>query len=201
MDAATLTGEAAITRLLEGNARFVSGEMERRDHAVQRAKLVDTVSPFAVVLSCADARVPPELVFDQGIGDIFCVRLAGNAATEAGVVGSIEYAVSVQGAGLVLVLGHQGCGAVTAALEQVRDRTGAAGAIGTMLEPLLPAAQEAARLPAATAVGEAVRLNVRRQVRALRTSPAVLAPLVSAGRLTIAGAYYSMSDGLVSLVD
>lgn len=201
MEGDELTGEAAIARLLDGNARFVRGAPIERDHAALRAKLVDTVAPFAVVLSCADARVPPELIFDQGLGDIFCVRLAGNAAVEPGVLGSIEYAVSVQGARLVLVLGHQSCGAMTAALDQVDNGTEPDGAIGTLLRPLIPAARRASGSTAATTVAEAVQLNVRVQVELLRSSPAVLAPAVEAGRLTVAGAYYSMSDGRVSLVD
>ena len=181
-----MTPDEAVERLLEGNRRFASGapEAPRRD-ADRRREQAEGQTPFAVVLGCADSRVAPELVFDQGIGDLFTVRVAGNTAADDVTVGNVEFGVRVLGCPLVLVLGHEQCGAVKAAL----DPSAVSGAMAALLPPILPAV-EAAR-GEDDVVAAAVRGNVRNQVAALRqTFPDVDA----------AGALYDLHTGQVELL-
>lgn len=191
------TGAEALDRLLAGNERFVRGEAQGR---APRAELAAGQSPFAVILSCSDSRVPPEIVFDQGLGDVFLVRVAGNTAIDPILLGSIEYGVGVLGAVLLMVLGHEGCGAVTAALDHVHQGTAAPGDIQAVIDPVVPAARAVSGEPADRQLDHAVRENVRRQVAALEAAPSVLAPAVAVGRLTVVGAEYTLATGKVGLI-
>lgn len=179
----------AKTRLEQGNARFVAG---RSDHPRQtpdrRTELANVQHPFAVVLGCADSRVGPEVVFDQGIGDLFVVREAGNVIDDH-AIGSIEYAVEHLHANLIVVLGHERCGAVAAA------RAGhAEGHVESLIRSIHPAVEQT-RNQDATATCQA---NVRNVVRALQNSNPILRKKVQSGELVVVGAYYSLDTGAVS---
>lgn len=200
-----MTGEEALQRLLAGNERFAGGRGTARR---PRPELAEGQTPIAVVLSCADSRVPPEIVLDQDLGDVFAVRVAGNTAEDPVLLGSIEFVVAVLGAPLLLVLGHDGCGAVEAALEAAGGGPAAAGHVGAVVAPILEVARlagggapgKAATGPAGGQLGVAVRENVRRQAARLAASDPVLAPAVAAGRLMVAGACYSPAVGTVELL-
>lgn len=190
-------GHGVLDRLLRGNARFAAGEAVARR---PRPDLAAGQSPAAVVLSCADSRVAPEVVFDQDLGDLFTVRVAGNAAHDATVLGSVEFGVAVLGAPLLLVLGHEECGAVAAALAAVDGGPPAPGHVGAVVATALDAVRAVGGLPAPERPAAAVREHVRRQVALLAASEPVLAPEVAAGRLLVAGACYSLATGRVDVV-
>jgi carbonic anhydrase len=190
----TIEAGDALSRLLEGNARYKADRaVHPHGDSIRRQALTAGQAPFAVVLTCADSRVVPELIFDQGLGDLFVIRLAGNIVDRA-VRGSIEYAVTHLDTKLVLVLGHQSCGAVTAAVGgQPADCS-----IDELIEALAPAVREAKGLPG-DVVDNAIRVNARQVADGLRTHPDVLGPATKAG-LRVLPAYYRLSDGGVELL-
>jgi carbonic anhydrase len=195
-----VTGAEALERLLAGNERFATGRGRARHH---RPELAKAPTPLAVVLACADSRVAPEIVLDQDLGVVFAVRAAGNTAEEPVLLGSIEYGVAVLGAPLILVMGHDGCLAVAAALEGGGGP--APGRIPSVVAPISEAVGKAgtggtAPHAATDRLREAVRENVRHQAARLAASDPVLAPAVAAGRLVVAGACYSPVDGTVELL-
>ncbi len=193
-----MTGAESLQRLLDGNERFAGGRGRARRH---RPELAGGQAPIAAVLACADSRVAPEVVLDQDLGDVFAVRVAGNTADEPVVLGSIEYAVEVLDVPLVLVLGHDGCGAVAAAIESLGGAPPARGHMPALVAPIAEVARAAgAGAPGDGALPAAVRENVRRQAARLAASGAVLAPAVAAGRLVVAGACYSPADGTVEVL-
>jgi carbonic anhydrase len=186
-----------MIRLKEGNARFAKGQTLQADSTPRRrSSLVGGQSPAVAVLACSDSRVGPELIFDQGLGDLFVVRVAGNVVDDT-VLGSVEYAVEHLGVAVVVVMGHSACGAVTSACAPSADDVG--GATGVLLRAISPSV-EAARsfcsLP-----GELVdysgRLNVKAQAEALLASPGVR-DAVNEGYLTILSAWYDLDTGLIS---
>jgi carbonic anhydrase len=193
--ASAMTSDQALQRLQEGNRRFVAGRMQ---HPTQDAKRRSEVSagqrPFAAILSCADSRVPPELVFDQGLGDLFVVRVAGNTVDDAGL-GSLEYGTSVLGAPLILVLGHSRCGAVEAAL-QGKPLPGHISSVAVPIEA--PIKQNNCPIKK-EALDCAIRANVDAVVRQLEDSQPVLKPLIQAGKLKVVGAVYDLATGMVKL--
>lgn len=191
MDYRVASPADAIARLLEGNRRVVGGHPRAPHRSAARLhEVAHAQHPFAAILGCADSRVPVELVFDQGLGDLFVARIAGNVA-DAGVVGSLEFAVLRLGVRVVMVLGHTRCGAVAAAL---RDEAvpGRIGAITRQLRPAVRGAHGDAEA--------AMRRNVARQVRRLRASP-VLGPAHRDGRAAVVGAVYDLDAGAVALLD
>lgn len=195
-------GEEALARLMAGNQRFIRGKQvnQGRD-SVRRVALAESQSPFVIVLGCSDSRVVPEVTFDEGLGDMFLVRAAGNTGTDPLLVGSIEYGVAVLGSVLLMVLGHQDCGAVKAALKQVQGGAAPPGDIPAVLAPILPAAQSAKGDASISQLDAAIQQNVRNQVAALAASPAILQPAVAAGKLKIVGAEYQLASGKVKLLD
>ncbi len=180
--------------MLNGNQRFTGHHLEHPDQSEERVlELTQSQHPFATVLSCADSRVAAEIVFDQGLGDIFDVRVAGNIATPE-VVGSIEYAVELLETPLLMVLGHERCGAVTAAVKNEP----LPGAIGTFVQAILPAVNQVKGLPG-DAVDNAVTANVRYQVeQVLRSS--IVRDRQQSGQLQVVGARYDLDTGTVTLV-
>ena len=185
----------ALQRLLEGNQRFVNGKRQNPNQS--RFRLQETAVaqyPFASILGCADSRVPAEIVFDQGLGDLFVVRLAGNVVSPT-ATGSLEFATSVLGSQLIIVLGHERCGAVQAALKS--DLL--PGRIGTFVEDIKPALN-GIKAQSNDAVNEAVIANVRYQVKLLRESSSILSQLVQDGKLKIVGGRYDLDTGAVTLV-
>ena len=192
-----VTAAEAKARLEAGNLRFTSGKPQHpRASAGWRAGLATGQHPFATILACSDSRAPLELLFDQGFGDLFVIRVAGNVAA-ADEMGSIEYAANHLGVPLVLVLGHEQCGAVTAALGSESDRKRETEDIQTLLERIEPAVKGLPPgLEAPERVHRGVEANVRQSVRALRESPA-LKSRVEQGEIAIAGAVYELETGKV----
>src|SRR4051794_41131803 len=207
-----LTADQALQRLKDGNRKFMADAPDQTAAAAQmdnprlnherRLEIAQGQTPFAVLVSCSDSRVPPELLFGRGLGELFIVRNAGNTVDTV-ALGSIEYAVAQLGVPLVLVLGHERCGAVDAALSVVEKNATFPGSIGQMLEPIVPAALQAtsAAPPNAdrdTVVDLAVRENVRRVVTHLRTvSEPILSEPIRSGKLRVVGARYGLEDGSV----
>ncbi len=195
--------EQALELLREGNARFTAHPEHHTGHpAEHRLRIAGGQHPFAIVLSCADSRVPPELVFDQDLGDLFVVRTAGQVLAPP-VLGSIQYGVEHLHVPLLVVLGHEGCGAVKATLEALESGSAASGtAIDSLVEAIRPAAEQALADAGPGAdeehrLAEAVRLNVAGEVAQLSADP-LLAEAVEAGRLRVVGATYDLHDGAVT---
>lgn len=198
----TLTADQALGLLKEGNRRFVAdmpatGPISRK----RRLEIAKSQAPFAVLVSCSDSRVGPEQLFGRGLGELFIVRNAGNTASSNEAMGSIEYGVGVLGAPLIVVLGHERCGAVAAATEVVEKNASFPGSIGRMVEPIIPAALMS-RGRNGDWVDNAVRANVRRTVEQLRTAvePILLDPQKQ-GKLKVVGAYYDLDTGAVEWLE
>lgn len=189
-----LTPQDALNRLLDGNQRFVRHQLQHPDQSESRLlELTQAQHPFATVLSCADSRVTAEIIFDQGLGDIFDVRVAGNIATPE-VLGSLEYAVALLETPLLMVLGHERCGAVTAAV----DNGPLPGDMGTFVAAILPAVNQVKGL-SGDAVDNAVTANVRYQMTQLLRSP-VIRDRQQSGQLEVVGARYDLDTGTVTLI-
>lgn len=218
-DQAIVPPGEAMSRLKEGNGRYTSGNpqhphesSEERtllaansyenaslifpDMTKRREELVKSQHPFAVVLSCADSRVPPEIVFDQGLGDLFVVRVAGNVIDDH-ALGSIEYAVDHLAVRLIMVLGHQRCGAVKAAKETIAAKTEASAHIQSLVTAIQPAVEATVK----DDLEATVEANVKNVTQALRSSTPVLKPKVDSGELKVVGAYYSLDTGSVAFLD
>ncbi|WP_433717913.1 carbonic anhydrase [Actinoplanes sp. CA-051413] len=194
-----VTPAAALARLLAGNQRFVSGHA-RHPHQTL-ADLHEVAAgqhPFAITIGCADSRVSPEFLFDQGLGDLFDNRVAGNIVDDL-LLGSIEFAVEEFGSPLVVVLGHERCGAVTATIDAIESGTGAPGHIGTIVDALRPIVEPELSRPG-DVVDNAVRANIRAQAAELTARSELLAGHVRAGELRIVGARYDLDTGRVALV-
>jgi len=186
----------AIAKLKEGNGRYTNGKLQHPGQTTERrAELTKDQHPFAVIVSCSDSRVPPEIVFDQGLGDLFVVRVAGNVIDDHGL-GSIEYAVDHLGARLIVVLGHQSCGAVKAAKETIAAKSKAPGHIQSLVTAIQPAVEATAK----SDLGATVEANVKNVVQALRRSTPILKPKVDSGEVQIIGGYYSLDTGAVTFL-
>ena len=203
-----LTSQQALDLLKEGNRKFVSDSpvqsVQGRD---RRLEIARGQTPIAVLVSCSDSRVPPELLFGRGLGELFIVRNAGNTVDNV-AQGSIEYAVAQLGVPLVVVMGHERCGAVEAAVTVVERNATFPGSIGQMIEPIIPAvlkARAGLKSKAQHSEGElletAVRENVLRVVNRLRTSEALLLEPVRTKNLLVVGARYDLDDGEVEFFE
>jgi carbonic anhydrase len=189
----SLTPDTALAKLLAGNQRFASQKVRQPNQGVFRLQEVAKgQTPFAAILGCADSRVPVEILFDRGLGDLFTVRVAGNVATPE-EIGSLEYA-ALLGTQVILVLGHERCGAVTAALANKP----APGQIGKILEQIQPAIT-ATKGRSGDPLKNAIIANVNNQITTLKSST-VLAKLIEADKLKIVGGYYDLDTGLVSQI-
>jgi carbonic anhydrase len=195
--------DEALRQLLEGNARFVKGQpaSPRRSPDDFRA-LAAAQYPEAVLVSCSDSRVAPEILFDVGVGDIFVVRVAGNVVSGAGVTvkGSIEYAVAELNVPLIMVLGHGSCGAVKAAMKHIDDKDSLPGSINGLVELIKPAVTQSKGQPG-DALENAIRKNVEIGVAQLKQLDPILAPRVKEGKLKIVGAVYDLRNGAVTLIE
>ena len=186
------TPEAALRLLLEGNQRFIQGTLRHPHQTAERRKETSAgQAPFAVVLTCADSRLSPEIVFDQGLGDLFVVRNAGNLLSDH-VIGSIEYAVEHLHAPLIVVMGHTRCGAVAAAVAG-----GEAGGHVQSIVDSLAFVVAAARARGGDTADQAEQINARMSADALAASDPVLAKAVAAGKLKVVGARYNLATGVV----
>lgn len=191
---AAMSPDTALDMLKQGNQRFVQSQKVARDHNQQVAETTGGQYPFAVVLSCIDSRVPAEIVFDQGIGDIFSVRVAGNVVNED-VLGSIEYGCKVAGSKVLVVMGHTKCGAVTSACKGVE-----LGNITPLLAKIKPAVQ--AIEPTGTVtdsdkIEEVAVKNVELSIEQIRRESPILAEMEKSGEIKIVGASYSVASGAV----
>jgi carbonic anhydrase len=184
----------SLQLLMDGNQRFVAGRPRPRDDSRRRQQLANSQKPIAVIVSCSDSRVPPELVLDQDLGDIFVVRTAGQVVGDL-ELGSIEYAVEHLGTPLIVVLGHERCGAVTAAVTGGN----AEGHIPAVVKAIEPAVAESKGEPG-DPVDNAVRANVRDMVRKLRASDPVLSHFVHDGKLKVVGGRYDLDTGRVEIL-
>jgi carbonic anhydrase len=203
--AATLSADAVLKQLMAGNQRFITGQSISPDHGLERIRsLVQSQSPVAVILGCADSRVPPELIFDQGLGSLFTIRVAGNIADDASL-GSIEYAVDSLNVKLVMVLGHERCGAVTAALNALTNGTHLPGHLESLTKVIEPAIvqakqQQSEAFQPGELLDQSVRANIRAVVQALSTSQPILAQRVKQKTLKIVGGYYDLDSGTVETI-
>lgn len=184
--------DAALARLEAGNRRFVEGSPARRDDPAVRASLTEGQDPFALVLGCADSRVPPELVYDQGLGDLFTIRVAGNTAADPLVLGTVEFAVTNLDLALVVVLGHERCAAVTTAVECATRGATLTGHLPAVVEPVVPVV----RAVGGDDVDTVIAANVRASVERLSEN-AVVAAAVSRGSLRVVGHRYELASGRV----
>ena len=201
-----IAAEAALARLREGNRRFVS-DLQRRDELLhmRRTALVAGQEPFAIILGCSDSRVPAELVFDQGLGDLFVIRVAGNIVAPS-QIGSVEFAASRFNTRLVVVLGHSQCGAVVATLEELqqtaehqsRNLRSIVGRVRPAVEDLL--ATDLKHHPTAL-LAQAVRANIHASVDQLRHGSEILERLIAEEGLRVVGAEYSLETGEVEFLD
>ncbi|MGE5300713.1 MAG: carbonic anhydrase [Acidobacteriota bacterium] len=192
-------GEDSLNKLLDGNKRFVSGELAKKDLGdARRQELTKGQSPFATVLSCADSRVSPELIFDEGLGDIFIIRDAGNVVGPL-TLGSIEYGVEHLHTPLLVILGHEQCGAVTAALDAKGELE---GNIGTILKKIMPAVKTARKAGKGRegTLDLAIQENVRNTYKNVMKSK-IVSELVHEGKLQVVGAEYYLGTGKVEMVD
>jgi carbonic anhydrase len=214
----------AISKLKEGNGRFTAGNMQHphesgdersymatnsyenagmtflgisaEQAAKRRTELAKSQHPFAIIVSCSDSRVPPEIVFDQGLGDLFIFRVAGNVIDDHGL-GSIEYAVDHLNVRLIVVLGHQSCGAVKAAKETIAAKGKAPGHIQSLVTAIKPAVES-------TVNGDldaTIKANVKHVVDALRSSTPILKAKIDSGEVQVIGGYYSLDTGAVTFLD
>jgi carbonic anhydrase len=193
--------DEALRQLLEGNRRFTLGKpLTPRRSPKDFQQLEHGQFPEAVIVSCADSRVAPEILFDVGIGDVFVVRVAGNVIDGAGVTvkGSIEYAVAELNVPLIVVLGHAGCGAVKAALKHINDRDALPGAINGLVELIKPAVARSKGMPG-DALENAIRQNVAIGVERLQRLEPILAPRVRDGKVKVVGGVYDLRTGAVAL--
>jgi carbonic anhydrase len=193
----------ALARLREGNRRFAAGESTAAllDPS-RRAELVARQAPFAIVLGCSDSRVPAELVFDQGFGDLFVIRVAGNVVAPS-QVGSVEFAAETFGTRLVVVLGHSQCGVVIATLEFLSGRAANhSRSVGSIVDRVRPSVESVlSASPGTGALDAAVRANVRASADHLRHGSALLERLIRDDGLIVVGAEYSLETGLVDFFD
>jgi carbonic anhydrase len=193
--------DEVLKRLLEGNQRFMKGEAASPRRGPDNFRpLAEGQRPIAVIVGCSDSRVPPELLFDQGVGDLFVIRVAGNVVKGAGapVKGSIEYGVAELGASLVMVLGHSECGAVKAAIKHLDDKDALPGAIEPLVNSIRPAVVKA-RSMQGNLLDNALRANVAIGVETLRSLQPIVAPAVKRGQVKVVGAMYDLRTGSVTL--
>ncbi len=192
-------GEDSLTKLQDGNKRFVSGELSKKDLGEgRRQELTKGQNPFATVLSCSDSRVAPEIIFDEGLGDIFIVRDAGNVADPV-TMGSIEYGVEHLHTPLLVILGHEKCGAVTAALD-AKGKT--EGNIGAILKKIMPAVHKAKKAgkDRESTLDLAIQENVRNTYKEVMKSE-IVRELVHKGKLKVVGAEYYLGTGKVEMIE
>jgi carbonic anhydrase len=196
----------ALALLRDGNRRFVA-DVRSRDTLPSRARRIELAAgqePFAVILGCSDSRVPVEIVFDQGLGDLFVIRVAGNIVAPSGI-GSVEFAAEAFGTRLVVVLGHSNCGAVHATVQQLarprRDQSRNLKSIVDRIRPSVEAVLERGERDPATLEHLAVRANIRMSANHLRHGSEVLEQLIQNDGLLVVGAEYSLETGVVDFFD
>lgn len=190
--------DEALQRLIQGNERYVSGNSKTHDFKDEREALVSGQNPFVAVLSCSDSRIAPEYAFDTARGDLFAIRVAGNFVTDEGLA-SIEYGVAVLGAPLILVLGHESCGAIEAGIKAVKDHTVFPGHIPKLTDALKSSVETVLKQPG-DLVENATVQNVKTSVERLKKATPLLTDALSKGKLKIVGGIYRLATGKVELI-
>lgn len=188
------TPTSALTLLKEGNKRFLAGEMINTDYEEHMEASKDDQHPHSVILSCMDSRVPPEIVFDQGIGNVFVIRVAGNVE-DPDILGSLEYAAKIKKVELILVMGHQNCGAVKGSIDNVQ-----LGNLTQLLDQIKPAI-DSTQTDMAHKLDETVRKNVKRTIASILERSEVIRDLAKEGKVKLVGAYYHLGTGVVEFMD
>lgn len=193
-----LSPEASLERLLKGNHRYVEGLSRRHDFKHERDVLTRGQNPYAGILSCADLRIAPEYAFDSGRGDLFVCRVAGNFANDD-TVASMEYTVAMLGTPLILVLGHDSCGAVDATIKSLKDNTVLPGHLPSLVTALTPAVK-AVSGHEGNPLDNAIRQNVIDNVAKLKSATPILSAAVEQGKLKVVGGIYRLGDGRVDMI-
>ncbi len=193
-----LPPDAAFDRLMKGNARYVEGVSMRHDFRHEREALSKGQNPYAAILSCADSRIAPEYCFDAARGDLFVCRVAGNFATEE-IIASLEYGVQVLNTPLIMVLGHDSCGALDATIKSIKDGTTLPGHLPSLVHALTPAVQAAQGQPG-DLLTNAIRGNVAMTVDKLKTTSPILKSFVDDKKIRVVGGVYKLSTGRVELL-
>ncbi|HEY9609211.1 carbonic anhydrase [Allocoleopsis sp.] len=189
-----MTPEQALQSLMDGNQRFVKGKRENPHQNMSRmTEVAKGQKPFASILGCADSRVPSEIIFDQGFGDLFVCRVAGNIATKE-EIGSLEFGTLVLGTKVIMVLGHERCGAVDATIKGAQ----VPGQIASLIDAIKPAVEKSAN-QRGDKLENAIKSNVLYQIEKLKTSP-VISQLITEGKLKVVGGYYDLDTGTVTMV-
>jgi carbonic anhydrase len=189
----------ALQRLLDGNRAYAADEAgeDRHAHSVLRRHAIAAQRPFGIILGCSDSRVPVEIVFNQNLGDLFVIRVAGNVLNDH-VIGSIEYAVEMFGSSLIMVLGHTQCGAVTATVDSILHGTPVHSRVNALVESIRPGIQH---IPHDENMLEAaIDANIRHVAQELQRSTPIIAPAIEQGRVGVVGAEYHLASGLVSIL-
>jgi carbonic anhydrase len=191
-----ISADAALTRLQEGNARYAADALDVKNFSVGRSARVKAQYPIAALLSCADSRVAPELIFDQGPGDLFVIRVAGNYLSGSSLA-SLEYAVAVLNVPLIMVLGHTECGAVKSTISALQGHTPLPGHIWDIVDAVRPGVEKAVSEGGADLANRAVAANVRYNVSRIAGAQPIVAEAVLAGRVKVVGGVYELSTGKV----
>ena len=194
-----MTPAAALDRLMKGNARYVEGVSRRHDFKNEREALVGGQNPFASILSCADSRIAPEYAFDSGRGDLFVCRVAGNFANDD-TVASLEYGAAVLNSPLILVLGHDSCGAVDATIKSLKDNSTLPGHLPSLVNALAPSVKAGADKPG-DKLANAIRQNVIDVTAKLKSATPILSAASAEGKIKIVGGIYRLDTGKVELID
>lgn len=194
-----LTPDAALKAIMDGHRQYLSGKAATGDYAAGRAGRAMGQAPTAAFLSCADSRVIPELIFNQGPGKAFVVRVAGNVEN-ADAMASLEYGAAVLGIPLIVVLGHSACGAVDAAIKVYKDNLKLPGHLPGLMDLIVPAVAAAAETKPKDLLAAATAENVRMTVKTISTTEPVLAPMVKAGKLKVVGGVYDIGTGKIAMV-
>jgi carbonic anhydrase len=190
-----LSPDASLERLLQGNQRYIDGVSRRHDFKHEREALVGGQNPFASILSCADSRIAPEYAFDSGRGDLFVCRVAGNFANND-TIASMEYSVAVLGSPLILVLGHEACGAVDATIKSLKDGTTLPGHLPSLVTALAPAVNAVSQQPG-NLLDNATRKNVIDNIEKLKSATPILSAAIEQRKLRVVGGIYRLKDGRV----
>jgi len=193
-----LSPDAALERLMGGNRRYVQGVSKRHDFQHERESLSSGQNPFAAVLSCADSRIAPEYCFDTARGDVFVCRIAGNFASDE-MIASLEYAVQVLNTPLIMVLGHESCGAVDATIKSVKDGTALLGHLPTLVAALTPAVKSVQGAPG-DLLANATRRNVGMNVDKLKNATPILKLFNDDKKIRVVGGIYQLKSGRVELL-
>ncbi|TCT08052.1 carbonic anhydrase [Aquabacter spiritensis] len=194
-----ISPDAALKRLMDGNARYAANAPNQRDFSAGRAARATAQYPFASILSCADSRVAPELAFDEGPGELFVVRVAGNFVNNDGLA-SLEYGAKFLGSPLIMVLGHSNCGAVDATIKVLKDNIQLPGHLPDLVNAIKPAVEKAKAEKPGNLLDAAISSNVAFNVERLKTANPILSQMVSDKKVMVVGAVYDLASGKVNMV-